>query len=123
MVDAQPVATTSITGNAAIPAMFTISSVGTALKSNLSAGAISSENVTFDNAFAGKFVTAGLTDTLSSFSSRGPRVDSALKPDLAAVGDGVFSVFAGSGNQGDLLSGTSMAARKRSVTIGEIRAI
>jgi subtilisin family serine protease len=110
MVDSQTFATTSISGNAIIPSMYTISTVGDALKANLTAGAISTENVTFDASLSGKFVTPGLTDTLSSFSSRGPRVgDSGLKPDVTAVGNGVFSTLSGSGNKGVLFSGTSMA--------------
>jgi minor extracellular serine protease Vpr len=48
---------------------------------------------------------------LASFSSGGPRTgDSALKPDLAAPGVSTLSTAVGSGNQGEILSGTSMAA-------------
>src|SRR5439155_15358017 len=50
-------------------------------------------------------------DTLSSFSSRGSRRgDNALKPDIAAPGQNIFSARVGSGNEGETLSGTSMAA-------------
>ncbi len=48
---------------------------------------------------------------LASFSSGGPRLlDSFLKPDVAAPGVSVMSTAVGTGNQGERLSGTSMAA-------------
>ena len=47
----------------------------------------------------------------ASFSSGGPRNgDSALKPDIAAPGVSTLSTAAGSGNKGQVLSGTSMAS-------------
>ncbi len=51
--------------------------------------------------------------SMSSFSSWGPTDDGRIKPDLVAVGVGVFSSTAGSGTSTDSygsLSGTSMAA-------------
>ncbi len=55
--------------------------------------------------------TPGAEALLSYFSARGPRApDSALKPDVAAPGQGVVSARAGSGSQALRLSGTSMAA-------------
>lgn len=50
-------------------------------------------------------------DVISDFSSRGPRLgDLVLKPDLAAPGDWIASVEAGTGNGAVSLGGTSMAA-------------
>ncbi|MCB0117370.1 MAG: S8 family serine peptidase, partial [Caldilineaceae bacterium] len=54
-------------------------------------------------------------DQLSSFSSRGPRMDAEtglqiLKPDLAAPGDFIFSTDVGTGTEGTSLGGTSMAS-------------
>jgi subtilisin family serine protease len=112
MVDRTPTFATGITGNATIPAMYSVSAVGESLKSQLTPGVASSVSVTFSNAFANsaKLVFPGRTDTVSSFSSRGPAVGGGLKPDVAAPGDTVFSVGAGTGNQGVSFSGTSMAA-------------
>jgi subtilisin family serine protease len=48
---------------------------------------------------------------VASFSSAGPRGgDGHLKPDISAPGVSVFSTAVGTGNQGEFLSGTSMAA-------------
>ena len=50
-------------------------------------------------------------DTISDFSSRGPRgYDSKLKPEISAPGGGIFAAMIGSGNKGIAMSGTSMAA-------------
>src|SRR4029079_17951550 len=47
----------------------------------------------------------------ASFSSSGPRLNDAhLKPDVAAPGEAVTSTLVGSGNQGVVISGTSMAS-------------
>jgi minor extracellular serine protease Vpr len=47
----------------------------------------------------------------ASFTSSGPRIsDSNLKPDITGPGVSIFSTANGTGNQGTLLSGTSMAA-------------
>jgi minor extracellular serine protease Vpr len=48
---------------------------------------------------------------VADFSSGGPRFgDSHLKPNVAAPGVSILSTFSGSGNQGERLSGTSMAS-------------
>ena len=52
-----------------------------------------------------------IIDTLSSFSSRGPRsFDAAIKPEIAAPGTQIISAQMGSGFKGVTMSGTSMAA-------------
>ena len=49
-------------------------------------------------------------DTLSGFTSRGPGLDNSFKPDVAAPGDAIQSVSAGSGTGAVGISGTSMAS-------------
>jgi subtilisin family serine protease len=50
-------------------------------------------------------------ETFASFSSGGPRSgDSGLKPDLSAPGVSIMSTASGTGNLGEILSGTSMAS-------------
>jgi subtilisin family serine protease len=99
-----------ITGSATIPMVSAPKSVGDALKAELGVGTV---NVTLSNAFLSSvpYTDPNLIDTVSAFSSRGPRRDgSALKPDISAPGQGIFSVGSGSGSQGLNISGTSMAA-------------
>lgn len=52
-----------------------------------------------------------LVDTLTSFSSRGPRIgDALLKPEISAPGFNIISAALGSGDQATRMSGTSMSA-------------
>jgi minor extracellular serine protease Vpr len=52
-----------------------------------------------------------LVDTLTSFSSRGPRsYDSAIKPEIAGPGYNIISAEMGKGNKTVQMSGTSMSA-------------
>ena len=56
-------------------------------------------------------VIPGFEDRLTDFTSEGPaRVTHALKPDVSAPGLDIRSAAVGTGDQGILLSGTSMAA-------------
>jgi subtilisin family serine protease len=96
----------SINGSDVIPAQSIQKSVGNELKANLPL------SVTFSHEFATSYINTDQTmqDTLSTFSSRGPRADNILKPDVAAPGQTIFSVAALSGNKGVSFNGTSMAA-------------
>lgn len=99
-----------ITGSAVIPGVSTPKEIGDQLKSALSSSTV---NVTltpeYNNSI--KLVDTNLNDTLSAFSSRGPRRgDSLLKPDIAAPGQSIFSTAVGTGDEGTSLNGTSMAA-------------
>ncbi|UOF02469.1 S8 family serine peptidase [Bdellovibrio reynosensis] len=51
-----------------------------------------------------------LADTVSDFSSRGPRSeDGMIKPEIAAPGSNIISAAMGGGAKGEAMSGTSMA--------------
>jgi hypothetical protein len=99
----------NISGSDVVPSVSTPKEVGAQLKANIASGV----SVTFSNDLhnASKIVDPTLTDTLSDFSSRGPRRDNlALKPDITAPGETIFSVANGTGNQGVTENGTSMAS-------------
>jgi subtilisin family serine protease len=107
LVDNSEVFDLFILGSAAIPSVSAPQSVGARLKANLSG-----LNVTLSNAFRGgsRLVENNAVDTISSFTSRGPRRGGALKPDISAPGQSIFSVLAGPGGRGQSFNGTSMAA-------------
>ncbi|HEY0734570.1 MAG TPA: S8 family serine peptidase [Herpetosiphonaceae bacterium] len=99
-----------ITGSAVIPGVSTTKQVGDELKTALASSTV---NVTltpeYNNSI--KLVDPNLNDTLSAFSSRGPRRgDSLLKPDISAPGQSIFSTNVGTGDEGTSLNGTSMAS-------------
>lgn len=98
-----------ITGSAVIP-VFQLPKAGTdKLRPAVNAGTL---NVTFDGALQGtiKDINNSISDTLSSFSSRGPHGSiGVVKPDVAAPGDTVSSAGMGTGNKVLTISGTSMA--------------
>lgn len=62
---------------------------------------------------AWKVITVGAIDdstgSIASFSSRGPTLDTRLKPDICAPGVSITAAKANSGNQYVAMSGTSMA--------------
>jgi subtilisin family serine protease len=110
MVYPAPTLPIAIAGNDSIPATITTQPVGDALKAALAAGAVG-VRLTKDYNAAFNILTPGQVDTLSAFSSRGPRrVDNALKPDLAAPGQSIASVDALTGSGTTSFDGTSMAA-------------
>ena len=90
-----------------VPTYMISQSDGATLKTKLPSPGVS---VTITPGDVADLVNPSLSDTLSSFSSRGPRRDGVLKPDIAAPGDGIFSVASGTNTEGHTLSGTSMAA-------------
>jgi subtilisin family serine protease len=102
---------TTITTTITIPSMLTTQAAGDAIKAHL--GEPGGVSLTLTGAYRDtrKNVDPALVDSLSSFSSRGPRrYDGALKPDIAAPGDTIFSAANGTGTRGVSFSGTSMAA-------------
>ncbi|MDQ2740493.1 MAG: S8 family serine peptidase [Actinomycetota bacterium] len=98
-----------ITGSAAIPVV-QLPKVGTdKLAPAVAAG---TSKVTFDGKLQAtiKDITPSVSDTLSSFSSRGTHgAPGVVKPDVAAPGDTIASAGMGSGNGVLVISGTSMA--------------
>ena len=77
--------------------------------------AVSADDVTVTLSTAyfntGKLVRPERNDTLSGFTSRGGASGGGgLKPDISAPGQSIFSVASGTGNGGQSLNGTSMAA-------------
>ncbi|WP_204843949.1 S8 family serine peptidase [Saccharothrix algeriensis] len=97
-----------IAGNAAIPVIQLTGGATASLRPALATGALTVR-------LAGDLRTAlptydqAITDTPSSFTSRGVR-GPAVKPDIAAPGDTIASAQVGSGNKALVNSGTSMAA-------------
>ncbi len=98
-----------ITGDATIP-VFQLPKAGTdKLRASAEAGTL---NVTFDGALQAtiKDLNDSITDTLSSFSSRGVHGSiGVVKPDVAAPGDTIASAGMGTGSDTLVMSGTSMA--------------
>ena len=89
-----------------IPAVMIEQGVGEAIKKALERGEVVVE-LDSDKTVEKK----ELIDTIAVFSSRGPRLfDSGFKPEIAAPGQNILSAAAGTGNEGRILSGTSMAA-------------
>lgn len=97
-----------IAGNASVPVFQLTGSATQQVRPALEAG-------TLQVRLAGALRTAvptsspEITDTSSSFTSRGVR-GPAVKPDVAAPGDTIASALSGSGNLPLVISGTSMAA-------------
>ncbi len=99
-----------ITGSATIPVFQLPKSEADRLRPALLAGTL---QVTFSGSLGAtvKSITPGITDTLSSFSSRGSHGSiGVVKPDVAAPGDTIASVNVGTGSGVLAMSGTSMAS-------------
>ena len=97
-----------ITGRTEIPIVMVVKSAADTIRPHLAENVSATMGNTLHNTVRQNLPE--LTDTLSDFSSRGTHVAGNVKPDVAAVGQAVFSVDAGSGNEGKTLSGTSMAS-------------
>ena len=93
-------------GHYDIPAIMIAKDLGVTLKAELKKGEVS---IIFNtNQFIEK---PELIDTITGFSSKGPRSNDALiKPEISAPGNQVISAAMGEGNKGVAFSGTSMAS-------------
>ncbi len=99
-----------ITGSATIPVIQLPKAQTDRLQPAVTAGTL---NVTFNGKFQStiKDITPSISDTLSSFSSRGEHgAIGVVKPDVTAPGDTIASAGMGTGNKTLVISGTSMAS-------------
>jgi len=96
-----------ITGSATIPGVLVTKSGGDAIRTALEAH----DTVTVAGTTASGFrqILPGRDDMVTGFSSRGIGDAGNVKPDIAAVGESVFSAGSGTGTEGLNDSGTSMA--------------
>ena len=91
--------------------MYTNVNVGNTLKSQLTPGAVSGLTIKLSSLVVGESNDNARIDSLSSFSSRGPRArDTGLKPDITAPGHTIWSPDRFTGFRGRSLNGTSMAS-------------
>jgi subtilisin family serine protease len=88
-----------------IPGVMITDVAGARMKAHLAAGA-----VFVDLKSTTQITKSELIDTISDFSSRGPRSeDGLIKPEIAAPGSKIISADRGGGAKGVSMSGTSMA--------------
>lgn len=90
----------------AFPAVMVSKAVGTAIKAALAANT----EVVF-NFSPGQIISRDdLIDTITDFSSRGPRsIDSLIKPEISGPGANIISAAFGTGSESVQFSGTSMS--------------
>jgi subtilisin family serine protease len=94
-----------ISGDALVPGVLVTKSAGDAIRAQL-AGVVT---ITGTSAADFRQTLTQNNDKVNAGSSRGIRRAGNVKPDVTAVGTGVFSTGMGTGNQGVSESGTSMA--------------
>lgn len=90
-----------------IPAIMIPKELGTKIKNELTQG--HQVRIAFNT--PERIEVPELIDSISSFSSRGPRsIDGGFKPEITAPGSNIISAKVGGGHGGVSMSGTSMAA-------------
>ena len=113
---------TGITGVAEIPGILITATDGAALQGAVAGGR--TVTVTFGPSLkdASVFEAPEQVDLVASFSSRGVRQATGVKPDVAAPGVTLYSAAVGTGSQGVSESGTSMATPTTAGVTALIRA-
>jgi hypothetical protein len=100
-----------------IPAVMIEQEAGQKIKVQLA-----TSSVVVDLKPAQKIEKPWMADTISPFSSRGPRSeDGVIKPEISAPGTNIISAARGSGDRGRLMSGTSMAGPHIAGVMGLLR--
>lgn len=106
-VDGEPMTMGGGKDSPTIPAVMITLATGKNIRQKVSEG----ETVSVNLKSTQKFAKPELIDTLTNFSSRGPRSeDSLIKPEIAAPGANIISAKVGGGTEIVQMSGTSMAA-------------
>ncbi|MBV9870943.1 MAG: Ig-like domain-containing protein [Frankiaceae bacterium] len=110
-VEYGPTQSVNVTGSSTTQSII-ITNAGNAIETAVPAGTVGgTASFSANDVKAGQINDAGRTDTVASYSSRGPTVaTNSLKPDLSAPGDTVWSAAFGTGTKGISYNGTSMAA-------------
>lgn len=99
-----------INGDTAIPGVLMVKSGADAIRAALSANPVQPVTVVSTTPNSVKQELPGNVDKVSGSSSRGIHAAGNVKPDVAAVGETVFSAAVGTGTEGISETGTSMAA-------------
>lgn len=106
------------TGEFTIPGFMITQAQGDLVKSKMTSG----QNVIVRFRHDTPVVKPELIDTLTTFSSRGPRnYDSAIKPEIAAPGQQIISAAVGGGAQVTRMNGTSMSSPHMAGVMGLMR--
>lgn len=100
-----------------IPAIMITLADANKVKAAMQTGAVS-----FDFQTDVKIEKPGIIDTLTDFTSKGPRsVDGHIKPEISAPGENVISAAMGGGAKAVQMSGTSMAAPHMAGVVALVR--
>lgn len=105
-----------------IPAIMITLNDANKVKVALESADVKLTDVTFDFKTDIKIEKPQLIDTLTDFTSKGPRsIDGFIKPEISAPGENVISAAMGDGNKAVQMSGTSMAAPHMSGVVALVK--
>lgn len=106
------------TGFVDLPAVMLTFETGNKIKNALK----NNSEILFNFSPDKRIVKTELIDTITSFSSRGPRsLDSLIKPEIAGPGENIISAQHATGNKGVMFSGTSMSGPHIAGVVGLLR--